>query len=125
MNIKRDPADVVFSQYVRLRDGWCQRCSSRVSKNEKGMPISHEASHYFGRGKENTRFEPDNVDCLCTACHRIWGSDEREAYRRYMIAKLGETRFKALEIQSNTYCKKDRKLALLKAKELLKSVLIV
>jgi len=37
-----------------------------------------------------------------------------------MIKKLGKRRFKSLEVQARTYCKKDRKLAYLAIKELMK-----
>ncbi len=67
--IKRDKADTVFSQYIRLRDMECRRCHSPVQLNDKGMPVSHQASHYMGRGKENTRFNELNVDTLCGGCH--------------------------------------------------------
>ena len=122
MKIKICPADKVFSQYIRLRDKRCMRCGSRVEFNAKGLPVSHEASHYFGRGKESTRFNQKNVDCLCFACHRIWGSDDKEAYRNFKIKQLGEEGFNLLLLNSNMYCKRDRKLALIIAKERLKKL---
>ncbi len=121
-NIKIDPADKVFSQYIRLRDKKCMRCGSAVKLNDKGLPVSHQASHYFGRGREGTRFEPDNVDCLCGACHLYWGSTNHEAYREYKIAQLGEFRHSTLMLQANAYCKKDRVFSLIVAKQLLKGV---
>ena len=123
MNIRLDPADKVFSQYIRLRDGKCQRCRSLVIVNLKtGLPISHQNSHFFGRGKESTRFDPDNCCCLCMACHRLWGSDEREDYRAYMVKKLGQRGFDALTIRANQTVKKDRKMSLIQAKLLLEEV---
>ncbi|HOR57730.1 MAG TPA: recombination protein NinG [bacterium] len=115
--IKIDKADKVFSQYIRLRDRKCVRCKSPVKIKNK-LPVSHHASHYFGRGKENTRFDPENVDCLCFGCHRIWGSDDREAYREFKINQLGEKRFNDLVLRSNFLVKKDRKLSYLIAKKL-------
>lgn len=123
MKIKIDKADRVFSQYIRLRDGECKRCHSRVRLNEKGLPVSHNASHFFGRGKEATRFDPENVDCLCYPCHQIWGGDGRLEYREFKTKQLGKKKFQLLELRSNSYCKKDRELAYIAAKELLKSVL--
>lgn len=116
--MKLDKADVVFSQYIRLRDKKCVRCGSRVEFNDKGLPVSHQASHYFGRSKEGTRFDPQNVDTLCWGCHRIWGSDDKEAYRNFKIKQLGENGFKMLEVRAFTYCKKDRKMSYLIAKAL-------
>lgn len=122
--IKIDLADKTFSYYIRLRDGKCQRCGSLVRVNLKtNLPTSHHASHYFGRGKESTRFDPDNVCCLCFSCHRLWSSDEREDYRAYMIKKLGQRGFDALTIRANQTVKKDRKMALIQAKLLLEEVI--
>ena len=122
MKIKICPADAAFSQYIRLRDGCCCRCGSGIQLNDKGLPISHQASHYFGRGRENTRFDPENVDCLCGACHRLWGSDDREAYREFKVRQLGGTGFENLRLRSNMTLKKDRWAALLIARQLLKEL---
>lgn len=123
MRIKLDPADVAFSHYVRLRDKSCQRCHSPVEVNDKGLPVSHTNSHYFGRAREGTRFDPDNCDTLCMACHRIWASDDREAYREFKIKQLGEDGFTALRVRANTYKKRDRAMSLLIAKQLVKEML--
>jgi len=123
--LRFDRADQVFSQYIRLRDGRCQRCGSAVHINDKGLPVSHQASHYFGRAKESTRFDERNVICLCMACHRIWGSDDREAYRAFMVKQLGEAGFHLLTVHANMYHKKDRAMAYLAAQALLKEQLWV
>lgn len=119
MKIKICPADKVFSQYIRLRDKRCMRCGSRVQFNAKGLPVSHEASHYFGRGRESTRFDQNNVDTACYGCHQQWGSTDREAYRNFKIKQLGQEGFDRLTLKADTYCKKDRVLALFIAKKLL------
>lgn len=98
------------------------RCHSLVGLNDKGMPNTHQASHYFGRGKENTRYDPDNVDCLCGACHRIWGSDDRESYRDFKISQLGEDGLVKMRVRSHQYCKRDEKLRKLQAKTLLEEL---
>jgi hypothetical protein len=122
MKIRIDKADQVFSQYIRLRDGKCVRCDSLVKLNDKGLPISHQASHYYGRGRENTRFDPDNVDCLCFACHMLWGSSDKEGYRQFKINQLGEQGFQELTWRASMYKKKDRKMALIIAKQLLEEL---
>lgn len=106
--MKIDPADEAFSWWIRLRDMHCKRCHSPVSLNPLGLPNSHQNSHYFGRGREGTRFEPDNCDTLCHGCHRFWEKEDREAYRQFKIAQLGEARHATLQLQANTYHKKDR-----------------
>lgn len=112
----------MFSQFIRLRDGKCVRCGSRVQLNENGLPVSHEASHYFGRGNERTRFDPENVDTLCFACHSLWGSRDKEEYRAFKIKQLGQAGFDALLLRSKLIARKDRKMALIIVKELLKEV---
>jgi len=122
MRIRIDKADTVFSQYIRLRDKKCMRCGLLVQFNGAGMPINHQISHYFGRGRENTRYDPENADTLCWGCHQIWGSEEKEEYRNFKIKQLGMNGFKILQMRANTYCRRDRKLSLLKVKFLLKTL---
>jgi len=102
--IKIDKADRAFSLYIRERADWkCERCGNE--------PESLQNSHYFGRGRESTRFDPDNCSAVCYPCHVLWGSRDREAYRQEMIRKLGQDGYKALVERSNAYKKKDRKLS--------------
>ena len=116
MTIKLDPADTVFSKYIRTRDNWtCQRCGKRYSPPTKSL----HNSHYYGRSRENTRFDPDNCDSLCFGCHKIWGSDDKEGYRNFKIKQLGQRGFDLLTIRANTYKKKDRKMALIVSRRLL------
>lgn len=108
MKIKRDPADIVFSQYIRLRDKACRRCGSPVSFNDKGMPVSHQASHFVGRRKENTRFDPDNVDTLCFSCHQYFGENPIDHYD-WQVEIKGQDLVDDLKLRANMYTKKDRK----------------
>lgn len=119
--ITRDPADDVFSQYIRIRDKECVRCYSPVQFNNKGMPISHQASHFMGRRKEATRFEPDNVDTLCGGCHTYLTAHPAEHYL-FQVKLKGQKRVDSLILQSNTYVKKDRKLQKLIWTEALKEL---
>lgn len=122
MNIKIDRADIVFSHYIRLRDGRCVGCGMAVEFNDKGLPVSLQNSHYWSRGNEGTRFDPLNCDTLCFACHKRWGGDYRNEYKAFKIKQLGQREYNALEVRAHTYCKKDRKLSLMYAKELLKII---
>lgn len=109
MKIKLDAADKVFSQYVRLRDRECKRCHSPVKFNDKGLPITHQASHFQGRGKENTRFNEFNVDTLCGGCHQYFTANPAEHYQWQVLTK-GQDMVDSLILASNMYVKKDRKL---------------
>ena len=120
-NIKIRTADKLFSQYIRERDKWtCQRCGKVHEKNSRNFGVSH----YWGRKRESTRFEPDNCVSLCNIpCHQSWGhGDEKDAYREYMIRRLGQARFDSLMIQANTYKKRDDKMAIIYIKLLMESL---
>ncbi len=120
MNITIDKADKVFSEYIRLRDKRCVRCK-KLGHGSNGIN-GLQNSHYFGRRNECTRFDPENCDSLCMGCHQRWGSEDKESYREFKIAQLGEKGFKDLRTRSQMVCKKDRKLSYLVAKKLLESL---
>lgn len=110
--IKRDKADIVFSQYIRLRDMECRRCHSPVQLNSQGLPISHQASHFMGRAKENTRFNELNVDTLCAACHMYLTAHPAEHYL-WQVANKGQKTVDNLVFWSHEHVKKDRDMAYL------------
>jgi hypothetical protein len=122
VRIKLDKADKVFSLFIRLRDGRCKRCGKAGSPDKEGRNVAGlECSHYFGRGRESTRFDEENADALCFGCHKIWGSDDKEEYRNFKIKQLGEDGFQRLNVRQMTLQKKDRKMAYLYWKERLKA----
>lgn len=105
--IRIDSADKAFSHFIRLRDRKCLRCGSFVRFNAKGLPITHSASHFQGRGKENTRFHPDNVCTLCMGCHMYFTAHPAEHYT-WQVERLGQAEVDKLVLLSNMYCPKDR-----------------
>jgi len=110
MQIKLRPADVKFSLYIRTRDNWtCQRCFKKYEPPTQGL----QNSHFWGRARENTRFDPDNCDALCFRCHQYWGGDGREDYIEFKKKQLGEEGYKKLKLRAHLYKKKDDKLILL------------
>lgn len=121
MNIKVRPSDRVYSQYIRLRDMECTRCHSPVQINEKGLPITHQASHFYGRRKESVRFDNVNVDTHCGGCHRFLTANPA-IHRDWKLAQLGQKEFDLLTLRANTSGKRNDQEALLRAKELLASV---
>ena len=114
--MKRDKADAIFSQYIRKRDGECKRCHSEVQFNEKGDPVSHQASHFIGRRKEATRFDELNVDSMCAACHMYFTANPAEHYL-WQVKTKGQKTVDMIVLRSNTYQKKDRELTYLYWKE--------
>ncbi len=121
--MKTDPADQYFSKYIRLRDGECRRCHSLVEFNANGDPISHQNSHFQGRRKENTRFDPSNADCLCGACHMYFTANPAEHYL-WQVAQKGQNTVNEIIVRSSSYCKKDRKLAAMVWKQAYKDLLL-
>lgn len=110
MRISRDKADDHFSKYVRLRDGKCMRCGSLVRFNDKGDPVSHEASHFQSRRKEATRFDLLNVDTMCSGCHSYLGGNPYE-HVQWQVAKKGQKEVDLIILRSNQHFRKDRKMA--------------
>jgi len=102
--IKIDPADKVFSLYIRTRDNWsCKRCGKKYEPPTKAL----HCSHFQGRGKEATRFEPLNADALCYGCHQYFTSQPAEHYE-WQVRTKGKMIVENIVRMSNTYKKKDR-----------------
>ena len=124
LKTKERKTDTKFSRYVRTRDGWrCIACgdnSKDYSENKRGL----HCSHYWGRGHENTRFDPENCIALCWYHHKFgWGhGDGRNEYTSYMRKKLGDKGFDLLDVRAHTYKKRDDKLDEIIIKQLLKEV---
>lgn len=122
-NIVRRKSDILFSNYIREKAKWrCEYCKKICKLN--GERIAQlEASHYFSRGYESTRYDEKNVYALCSSCHKRMGGyipSESGEYDLWVKEKLGEFNYKRLKIRANSYCKKDEKMALLFVKSLIK-----
>lgn len=104
--VKIDAADKAFSLYIRTRDNWtCQRCGTKYEPPTSAL----HCSHFMGRGKESTRFEPKNADALCYGCHQYFTSHPAEHYQ-WQVKRKGEDVVEQLIAQSNSYKKKNRGL---------------
>jgi hypothetical protein len=104
--MKIDTADKYFSLYIRTRDNWaCQRCGKRHEPPTNAL----HCSHFKGRGKEATRFEPLNADALCYGCHRYFTAQPDEHYE-WQVQRKGKDVVDRVILLSNTYKKRDRKL---------------
>ncbi len=120
--ISRRKSDILFSQYVRLKQGKCERCFSPVRFNDNGMPVSHDLSHFKGRRREITRFDEDNCSCLCKNCHRHLGENPDE-HRAWMLKRLGEKRYNALVLRSSLHKKRDDAMDIITWKAMLKDII--
>ncbi len=118
--IKIDKADQLYSEYIRIKKGRrCVRCDRRGigPKGINGL----QNSHFFSRRNESTRFYDDNCDPTCPSCHEYFETHKTE-YEQFKIKQLGQERFNLLVLKRNTYQKKDRRMALIVVKELLKGL---
>lgn len=97
----------IFNRMVRERANWiCVRCGRDCSER-KGLL---HASHFWGVGFTATRFDFDNVDALCYPCHygqlgTGWEYCKQGDYRTYMIKKLGQEGYDALEQKARSQMK--------------------
>lgn len=108
--VKIDVADKAFSLYIRTRDKWtCQRCN----KSYTPPTMALHCSHFQGRGKEATRFDPLNADALCYGCHQYFTSHPAE-HLAWQVQRKGQAVVDEIVLRSNTYKKKDRKFEALK-----------
>lgn len=104
--IKIDAADKAFSLYIRTRDNWtCKRCGTPYTPPTSAL----HCSHFQGRGKEATRFDPENADALCYGCHRYFTSHPGEHYN-WQVKQKGQNTVDGIILRSNQYKKKDRKM---------------
>ena len=117
--IKRDKADSTFSLYIRLRDGKCKKCWKLGQPDKDGRLIKGlDNSHFWSRGRENTRFDPENCDTFCRYCHDYFGSNPGE-YAEWKRKQLGDLAYDQLMVRANLYAKKDRIAAYIYSKALL------
>src|SRR3990167_6002756 len=106
----RRKTDIVFSQYLRSKIGYCEKC-------RKIKP--REVSHFWGRRNETVRFDEENCDVLCNYCHRTF-HENPSSYHEWKLNKLGKKRFNALMVRANQTGKRDDKLTLLTLQQLIK-----
>jgi hypothetical protein len=68
MAIKRDIADAMFSDAVRMSRGYkCERCGIQGEKG-MGFPML-DLAHIYSRRHKSTRWDTLNGLCLCRTCH--------------------------------------------------------
>ena len=100
--VKIDKADTVFSKYVRTKAGWqCARCGRYATG--RGL----HAAHFYGRRKETTRFDLENVDALCALCHKYFTEHYTE-HKAWKLEQLGQKKYDALMLRANTSGEKQR-----------------
>ena len=96
-------ADSLFSAFIRARDGKCVKCGKRPPE------VQLQCSHFWARGRKNTRYDPENCDALCAACHYwntdCWENEKQGMYRDYKIEQLGIEGYNALQERARIHRK--------------------
>lgn len=105
--IRIDFADKYFSLWIRWRAGWkCQRCLKQFEVNSQGL----HCSHFWGRAREATRFDPDNCVAHCHGCHSFLTANP-ELHREWKLKQIGQREYDKLMIRAHLTQKKDRTIA--------------
>ena len=118
--LKIFPSDSIWSKYIRTRDNWtCQRCDKKYAPPTSAL----HCSHFWSRGSWSVRFDEDNCQALCYGCHSYLGGNPQE-HREFILNKLGQERFDALQTRRNTPLKSGQKKYLL-SKEFRKEIEIM
>lgn len=83
-----------------------------------------DCSHFQKRGKETTRFDPENADAACKKCHNFIKNAPagQNTLEEFKLKQLGEKRYNLLLIRANQTGRKDDKLAILYIKQLMKEL---
>jgi 5-methylcytosine-specific restriction endonuclease McrA len=88
--------DQQFSLLVRERAKWtCTKCGKDCTTNQRGL----HTAHYFGRRNRQVRWDLENVDALCYACHRRFHESPHEYYA-WKKKQLGEAGYSALLVRA-------------------------
>lgn len=112
--VRIDQADKFFSLFIRYRDNWtCQRC---FTKYEPVTNALHN-SHFWGRARESTRFDPVNCVAHCHGCHSYLTASPEE-HRAWKLKQIGQAEYDRLMVRAQLTVKKDRKLMALVAQKL-------
>ena len=104
MKIRIDKRDKVFSELIRLRARWnCEKCG-------KYFPKGHglQASHFFSRRHQATRYDLDNAAAHCFSCHMFLGENPT-LFTVWIKKHLGDYRYEALELRHRKIVKRTKK----------------
>lgn len=105
--VRIDPADKLFSLWIRWRAGWkCERCGAQFEIGSQGL----HCSHFWGRAREATRFDPENCVAHCHGCHAFLTANP-ELHREWKLKQLGEEKYSLLLVRAQLTAKKDRIMA--------------
>jgi 5-methylcytosine-specific restriction endonuclease McrA len=87
--------DKICGEIVRGR-GRCQRC---------GKKENLQTAHIFGRTYHNTRWDLENLLCLCPDCHRNFAHKCPILFTEFVRKFLGEEKYEDLKEAHNQITK--------------------
>lgn len=81
----KDDCKKLIQEFVMLRDPICV---------EPGCGAPSDCGHHlFKRDRWTTAFLPEACVGVCTRSHTGWSHGKPEDFKKFMIARLGETRY--------------------------------
>lgn len=100
--MKRDKYDKIVSDLIRESANWtCERCGIVSPDGQAyGKDRAMHCSHFKSRINKSTRWEIDNLSCLCAACHKRLGENPDE-HTIFIASKLGAYRLDRLIRKGN------------------------
>lgn len=113
------PTDTLFSRWVRIRDGHCMfaiRCYGVAEYADL------QCCHFWGRGRESVRFDPENADAGCRKCHDWIDStvEGRQWHEAWKLNQLGQRAYDLLQIRAESKDTRDDRMMRLVLQEMLK-----
>ena len=120
--MKRRTSDIIFSEFVRRRDGRCIYAFKCGGYKTDWKEL--QCSHWQKRRHEGTRIDPKNCDAACSMCH-TWVEDTIEGDRAldaFKLKQLGQQEYNLVLLRRHTTFKKDEFMAKLIARQLLDSL---
>lgn len=95
-----DKLDRIFSKYIRLRDAMPSGFIRCISCGQIKEFDRFDCGHYYSRMHMSTRWDEDNCNAECSLCNRF-SAEHLIGYRENLIKKIGENRFKLLEVKAH------------------------
>ena len=90
--MKRDKHDKAASDLVRaINKNTCQHCRQVKERTE--------CAHIFGRRHQATRYDLDNLLCLCHSCHRRFTENPVD-FTRWLTEYMGKEKLDALMVKA-------------------------
>lgn len=99
MALKRDKFDKVVSDLIRVMNRYkCEHCGLQGGPTADDRRM--ECAHIFGRRNASTRYDLNNVLCLCHSCHRQFTENPIE-FTKWLEYYMGTDKLDRLRLKAN------------------------